>query len=332
MSLMPTPDPPLQIAVLGAGGIARRAYLPLLRTWPGTELVGIFSRTQGSVDAICSEWQIDFGTTDVRSLLARQPQAAFVLTNTPSHNMLVQTLLKAGVDVYVEKPATESAGETRLLAETAAACNRVFMVGFNRRFALLYRQAREAFGQRKVQLCTIEKHRPSAYHVSLYNNYLDDTIHQIDLLRFFCGEVRALHTSHQMQAGKLVGAVSVTELDQGGVGLILTSLQAGAWQERVSLYGEGLTVQVDAFRELRIRYPDREEVFGADRPGRWVPELMERGFQGAIDHFLSCVRSRQVPETDGHEAARTQELAEQLVVCAGEAPHPTPHPTWGRAA
>ncbi len=328
---MSTTGSRLKIAVLGAGGIARKAYLPLLRTHPETELVGILSRTQESAEAACSEWRIDFGTTDLASLLARGPQAAFVLTNTPSHAMLVQALLEAGVDVYVEKPATESAAETRRLAQAAAARRRLLMVGFNRRFALLYQQAREAFGPRKVQLCTLEKHRPSAYHVSLYNNYLDDTVHQIDLLRYFCGEAQALHTSHRMEAGKLVGAVSVVGLDQGGIGVISTSLRAGAWQERLCLHGEGLTVQVDAFRELRVRHPDREEVFGADRPGRWVPELMERGFQGAIDHFLACVRSRETPQSDGFDAARTQELSEALVICAGEAPRPTRDPTWETA-
>ena len=316
----------LNVAILGGGEIARKAYLPLLRTWPHIRIVGLFSRTQETVDDVCADWQIDFGTTKLEALLARGPQAAFVLTAHPSHAPLVRALLEAGVDVYVEKPATESSAATRELADLAKAKGRLLMVGFNRRHALLYRQAREVFAGHCPQMCVIEKHRPSAYHVSLYNNYLDDTIHQIDLLRFFCGDVRPIHTSFEMRDGKLVGALSVAALPTGGLAVILTSLQAGAWQERVALHGDGLTVEVSAFRELRVKAPEREEIYGLDRPGRWVPELVERGFHGAVKHFFECVRERRNPESDGYEAAQTQELVEAMVTAAGQDPRPSPHP------
>ena len=316
----------MRVAILGGGGIARKAYLPLLRTWPHVHIVGLFSRTQKTVDEVCADWQIEFGTTELEALLALRPQAAFVLTATPSHAQLVQALLEAGVDVYVEKPATESSAATRQLADLAKTKGRILMVGFNRRHALLYRQAKELIAGHRLQLCVVEKHRPSAYHVSLYNNYLDDTIHQIDLLRFFCGEIHPVHTSFEMKDGKLVGAVSIATLEAGGLGVVLTSLRAGAWKERVALHGDGLTVEVDAFRELRVRYPQREEVYGLDRPARWVPELVERGFHGAVEHFLDCVREQRAPEHDAYDGVRTQELVEAFVAGAGEEPRPSPEP------
>ena len=315
---MQSPEqPPPKIAILGGGGIVRKAYLPLLVTWPGIDIVGLYSRTQKTVDEVLADWPIEFGTTRLEALLERQPEAAFVLTATPSHFDLARQMLEAGVDVYLEKPATETSSSARELADLARDRGRILMVAFNRRYALLYRQAREIFGERHIQFCTVEKHRPSAFHVSLFNNYIDDTIHQIDLLRYFCGEVRPVHTSYEMRGGKMVGALSVTEIEGGGLGLVSTSLAAGAWQERATLHGDGLTVEVSAFRELRVKYRDRQEVYGMDRPGRWLPELKERGFSGAIEHFFECVHSRQTPQTDGYEAVRTQELVEAMVACAG---------------
>ena len=306
----------MRIAILGGGSIARKAYLPLLLTWPSTQVVGLLSRTQKTVDEVMSAWPLAFGTTDFEALLERRPEAAFVLTATPSHFELARRLLEAGVDVYLEKPATPSSQETRLLADLAKERQLVLMVGFNRRYALLYRQARERFASHRIQLCVVEKHRPTAFHTNLYDNYLDDTIHQIDLLRFFCGEVTPVHTSFEARDGKLVGALSVVPLPGGGKAIVLTSLMAGAWQERLSLHGDGLTVEVNAFRELRVKYPDREEVYGQDRPARWIPESRERGFAGAIEHFFECVRQRRTPQTDGYDAARTQELLEAMVACA----------------
>jgi virulence factor len=316
----------MKIAVVGAGIIAQKAYLPLLRRWPGVSLLGIHSRSQDTVDQVCSDWQIDFGTTNLQALIDLGPQAAFVLTPRSTHAALAAQLLQAGIDVFVEKPPTESSADTRTLGEQARECNRILMFGFNRRYSLLYRQAKALFEGKRIQTCLIEKHRPSAFHSSLFNNYLEDTIHQIDLLRFFCGEVQVLHTAFEQEGDRMLGAISLTQLASGGMGMVSTCLQAGSWQESAALHGNALSVQVDAFRELRIYHEDHLEVIGHDRPGRWVSALEERGFQGAVEHFFECVRTRQQPETNAEEALRTQELVEAMVTCAGEPLRVTPNP------
>jgi virulence factor len=246
--------------------------------WPGIDIVGLFSRTQKTVDEVLAEWPIQFGTTSLEELLERQPQAAFVLTANASHFDLTRQLLEAGIDVCLEKPATETSASARELADLAKERGRVFMVTNRLRAALP--AGKEIFGSRRIQLFVVEKHRPSAFHPNLYKNYLDDTIHQIDLLRFFCGEVKPVHTSHELRGDKMAGALSVVELIGGGLGLVSTSLAAGAWQEKVTLHGDGLTVEVSAFRELRVKYRDHEEVYGLDRPGRWLRAQRARLFRG----------------------------------------------------
>jgi len=308
----------LRIGILGSGSVTQKAYLPLLRTWAHTKIVGLYSRTEENVEKVCSDWQLEFGTSDLGALIEKKPDVAFVLTSRPSHEELVHELLQAGIDVYVEKPATESSKTILALSNLAKERGLILMVGFNRRYALLYRQAKEIFNHRPIQMCIVEKHRLSAYHTSLYNNYLEDTVHQIDLLRFFCNDPQALHTSFEMRDGRLIGALSVAKSTSGGLAVVLTSLQAGSWQERVTLHGDSLTAEVTAFRELVVKHKDHDEVHGPDRPGRWIPELVERGFHGAIEHFFQCVRERKTPQTDGYEAVRTQELVEAFVTLAGE--------------
>jgi virulence factor len=172
----------------------------------------------------------------------------------------------------------------------------------------------------------VEKHRASAFHPSLFNNYLEDTIHQIDLLRYLCGEVDPLSTALEQSGDRLLGAVSTLRLETGGLAVIHTSLQAGGWQEGLRMHGSGLSLEVTAFRELRMIHQDRVEVEGRDRPGRWISDLEERGFYGAIEHFLGCVRTRKPPMTDGIEALKTQQLVEALVLCAGEKLEIAPNP------
>ena len=308
---------PLNIVVIGAGGICRKAYLPLLRTWPGIHIAGLYSHTQATVDSICTDWQIEHGSTNLNDLVSLHPDAAFILTNTLSHNEIAQQFLEANIDIYLEKPATIASSQTRALAELASKKGQIVMVGFNRRYAPLYQHAKEYFSGREIMQIVIEKHRTASPHGTLFNQYLDDTIHAIDLVRYYCGQVEPQSTSYSMLDGKMANTVSQMRLSNGGTALVLSCLRAGAWQERVSIYGDHLTVEVDAFRELRLKYPDHEEVYGGDRPGRWIPELTERGFSGELAHFFECVRNRTRPVTDGYQSVQTQELVEQLTRLAG---------------
>jgi len=320
----------MKIAIFGAGGITHRAYLPILSAWPGIEIKGIYSRTQASIDKVRTEFHIGHGTTKPQELVEMKPDAAFVLTNDQTHFQFVKMLLEAGIDVFVEKPMAHNSEEVQILAQLAKKEKIILMVGFNRRFALLYKKAKELFNGRKIQLAIIQKNRAKATHANLYNNYLDDTIHQIDLLRFYCGNVVPLKTFYEKQGGKIVGAVSICGLSDGGFGVILSSLKAGSWQEMVTLHGENFTVEVAAFEKLTIKNQDHEQVFGIDRPGKWIPDMQERGFYGEIEHFFDCVVSRQQPLTNAFDALQTHQLLEKMVEVAGLKPNKSPANGWDK--
>lgn len=308
----------MKIAIIGAGGIAQKGYFPLLVRWPGLEIVSLFSRTQATLDTNQEKWGINNGTTDLNTVLASQPDAAFVLTSNESHYEICKRLLENDIDIYVEKPLTVYSNQARALAQLADERQRIISVAFNRRYALLYQQAREIFGNRPVRSAVIQKHRPHGSKKTLFNQYVDDSIHQIDLMRYFCGEVEALHTDYQKNDGVLTSAISTARIPSGGLASMLISLDAGSWQESITLHGDGLTVHVDAFRELRVKSGDHEKVYGNDRAGSWVTDLRERGFQGEIEHFLKCVRTRQESMTNAWEALKTQELLEKMVTLSGD--------------
>jgi virulence factor len=320
----------MRIAIFGAGGIAHKAYLPILTTWTGLEIIGIYSQTQSSVEKVCTKFHLSKGTTSAQELVEMKPDAAFVLTNDQTHFHFVEMLLKGGVDVFVEKPMAQNSREVERLAQLAKKENKILMVGFNRRFAPLHKKAKEFFMGKKIQLAIIQKNRAKATHTDLYNNYLDDTIHQIDLMRFYCGNVVPLNTFYEQQEGKIVGAVSICGLCDGGFGVIMTSLKAGSWQEKVTLHGENCTVEVTAFEKLTIKNPDHEQVFGTDRAGKWITDMQERGFLGEIGHFFDCVVSRELPKTNALDAFQTHQLLEKLVEVAGLKPNVSPNDGWDK--
>lgn len=304
----------MRAALVGLGDIASKAYLPLLARWPGLELV-LFSRRAETVARHRAEYRLSHGTTDWAELLDLRPDVAFVLSPSETHYDLSRRLLEAGVDVFVEKPATMRSEETLRLGEQADAGGRVLMVSFNRRYAPLHVKAREQWGERRVASCAFTKHRAGARYSDLLSNYVDDTIHAVDTLRFYAGEGAAVSTTAEMRDGRLVGAVSVVALASGGHGVILTSLEAGRWSESYSLHGEMASLEVEAFARARLVDAAGEQVL-SEGAGSWRSTLEARGFPQQIAHFFECVESRRTPRTSALEAHRTQRLVEDLVAAA----------------
>jgi virulence factor len=303
------------IAIIGLGDIARKAYLPVLGARQDLDLI-LSSRSPDSIRQIQAQYRIAHGERDLEVVLKSRPQAAFVLTPSDTHFVIVKRLLEAGIDVFVEKPATLHSNETRELAEVADRRERVLMVGFNRRFAPLHRQARELLGDTPVSLGLFEKHRANASHPSLGHQFIDDTIHQIDMLRYFCGEGKVVSTTYQVGEGLLFGAVSTVALESGGIGVVATSLRAGAWTETYAIHGGKLSAFVEAFNRLRLVSPQGEKTWQETYASSWKTTLDGRGFSGQIDHFFECVRERKQPLTSAWDSVKTQLLVEEMVAWA----------------
>ncbi len=302
-----------RIGIVGLGGIAQRAYLPVLASLEAVDLAVLMSRRSDAAERLRARYRVPAGVTDLADFLRQDLQAALVLTPSPTHFEIVQTLLQAGVDVLVEKPATLMSDETARLGELAEQRGRVFMVAFNRRYAPLYQRAKELFAGRPVALVVAEKHRERAVNPSLFDHYSEEDIHIIDLLRWYGGEARAVSTRSLMRDGKLTDAASLVAFEGGGIGVMAASLEGGGWLERVMLHGGGLTVQVDAFRELRVIRGDEEQVRGREMAANWITSQQVRGFEPMLAHFVECVQQRQTPRTSALEAFRTQVLLEQMV-------------------
>lgn len=305
----------MRAAVVGLGSIAEKAYLPLLTGWQGLELV-LHCRTRETVEQYQAQYSVPHGTDDFEDVLTMEPDVAFVITPSDTHYVIARQLLEAGIDVYLEKPATLRSEDTRSLAELADAEDRVLMVGFNRRYAPLHRRARELWNGRPIGFCVLEKHRPSAYHPDLYSNYVDDTIHIIDLLRFFCGEAVPVHTEARIVEGKLTRAVATLAIGEAGQAVVATELDAGGWQERYALHGGGASLYVDAFSDLRLIDGQGERVEKEAYASAWTSTLKGRGFEDEVAHFLECVRERRTPRTSAWEAFKTQQLLDDMVSAA----------------
>lgn len=306
----------LKVGVVGAGNIASIAQLPTLVQREDVILQALVSRREDP-SSLQRRWGFAHVYRTVEDMLAsEQLDAVFVLTPRSEHVAAVESALRAGVDVFCEKPLATSTSDAVRLAQLADEHDRVLMVGLNRRFAPVYVAAREAFGAAGASFCVAQKNRAGSEYRATFEN----AIHMVDLLRWFCGGdvVDVSAASAGTDPWEEDGTAALVRFSTGNTGVLVAARAAGAWGEKLDAYGQrrsaeviapdSVAVTVDGVRTVRAMSP---EAFG------WATATETFGFANAVRHFLDRVQDRQQPLTSGWEAAKTQQLLDQILAAAG---------------
>jgi len=297
----------LRIGVVGLGGIAQKAWLPVLGAATDWTLAAAWSPTRDKALRVCETWRIPYA--DSLASLAAQCDAVFVHTSTASHYAVVSELLNLGVHVCVDKPLAENLKDAERLVELAARKKLTLMVGFNRRFSPLYRELKQQMPQ--AASLRMDKHRADSVGPhDLRFTLLDDYLHVVDTALWLAGG------RVQIQSGTLQttddGAMLYAEHHFSADTLqITTSMhrRAGSQREWVQAVTDGGLVDVTDMREWREERG--QGVIARPIPG-WQSVLEQRGFAGCARHFIECVQNQTVPETAGEQAILAQRVVEKL--------------------
>jgi len=302
----------LRIGVVGLGGIAQKAYLPILSQAADWTLVGGFSPNQQKAQPICDSYRMAcFSGLDS---LAQQCDAVFVHSSTASHFQVISELLHYGVHVYVDKPLAETVEQGEQLIALAEKQGKALMVGFNRRFAPLYQQLKQDMCQ--PASLRMDKHRADSVGPNdMRFTLLDDYLHVVDTALWLGGGTGQLLSGclRGTESGELLYAEHHFEC---GETQVTTSMhrRAGSQRESVQAVSDGAVYQLNDMRQwLR---EDTHGVLEQPAPG-WQTTLAQRGFDGAVRHFIASVSNQTAPETAGEQAIVAQRVIEKLLLDAG---------------
>lgn len=297
----------LRIGVVGLGGIAQKAWLPVLGAATDWTLAAAWSPTAEKAQRICTSWRIPYA--DSLASVAAQCDAVFVHTSTASHYAVVSELLNHGVHVCVDKPLAENLPDAQRLVELAARKKLTLMVGFNRRFAPLYQELKQHMPQ--ALSLRMDKHRADSVGPhDLRFTLLDDYLHVVDTALWLAGDAA------QLKSGTLVtnddGAMIYAEHHFAVEHLqITTSMhrRAGSQREWLQAVTDGGLFDITDMREWREERG--QGVIARPVPG-WLSVLEQRGFAGCARHFIECVQNQTVPQTSGEQAILAQRVVEKL--------------------
>ncbi|OVE82294.1 hypothetical protein BVY03_01235, partial [bacterium K02(2017)] len=119
-------------AIVGAGDIAQKAYLPYINQSSLFQFYSICSRTQVK-DEIVNQYSFDVVTNDYKKAI-EGADVVFVLTPTNTHKIIAWYALNLGKHVLVEKPLCDNLEDSLELIEFANRCDSTFYPAFNNFF------------------------------------------------------------------------------------------------------------------------------------------------------------------------------------------------------
>jgi virulence factor len=306
----------LKVGVLGLGGIAQKAYLPVFAGLQDQVDWYLCTRNQAKLDQLQQQYQFAHSLTNATQLAAEPLDAVFIHTPTATHGQYVRQFLEAGINVYVDKPVSEDFTEVQALYDLAAQKHLLLTAGFNRRFAPLNQQLHQQAAQSNQ--IVVQKNRqnnlgPVKYMVfDLMSHVVDTAVYLADLTTADLAQ-----TTYQLNVidAKLQRARVLLDTPRRTI-FANMNLQAGSNTETAELQGPSGIWQVqDLARLTQQQGPMQQQTVLSD----WTPTLEQRGFAPLIKAFLTAVAQGTANPVSPTSSLLTHQICTQLWQSAGSA-------------
>jgi predicted dehydrogenase len=310
---------PIRLAVLGAGRMGRR-HIAAAAQAGGVELVAVCDPVPGAAAEAAPAGMV---TAPGLAELGAAVDAVVIAAPTPLHIPLAEEALARGLDVLSEKPVGFDPAAIERLGEQAAAAGRVFAVGYWRRTAWPYAEARRLLAEGAIGTPTYL--RSSQWDADLPplefadpavsgGVEVDCGVHEADLARWFLGaeiaQVSATGTPGALAGvgdAETVAALAVTTAGQA-VAIDLGRTCGYDDDVRTEILGSEGALLIDARGRGGLRHGDR---FGLrDVPG---PEgdVLELALRAQLDRFADACRGGE-PHATATDAARALEVGQAM--------------------
>jgi predicted dehydrogenase len=267
--------------------------------------------------------------SDLDEALAQKPDIAFICNPSSLHVPVSLACLRAGCDLFVEKPLSDSLEGTDELIQTAAAHKRIAMVGYQLRFHPCLRKLAETInsgilGNLLAVRATIGEYLPNwhpyedyrqmyAARADLGGGVVLSQIHEFDYLYSLFGLPSRIYA--------LGGHWSELEIDVEDTASILMECATAGRPLPIQLHQDYLQsppsrqceVIGDKGRAVMDLHALTVTVYTRGNATPTVHEFpdFERNqlFLDQTRHFLDCVQSRKRPVVDLHDGQMSLKVA-----------------------
>jgi len=247
------------IGVIGAGNFAGAMIVPLLKEL-NANVKYIASAKGLSGTTLAKKYKIPFSTSRYQDILEDADIDAVIITTRHSaHASQVIESLKAGKDVFVEKPLALNLEELEAIKSAYSASSKTVTVGFNRRFSPFSIAAKELLNEGPVQIIATMNAgfipENSWVHdlESGGGRIIGEACHYIDLISFFAGSIVEKVIMNAMgnhPDSRTDNATVLLKYKNGSTGVInyFSNGSKAYPKEKIEIYSQQKTILIDNFR------------------------------------------------------------------------------------
>ena len=328
----------LTIALIGAGLIGR-AHLERLDASPDCVCAAICDPSEAA-KALAAERGLPWFPSPREMLAAMRPDGAIVATPNALHVPNAIDCLEAGVPVLVEKPLAESVAAAQTLVAAQARTGVAVLAGHHGRHNPIVKAARKLVREGRLGRIVAVN---SLFLIAKPDDYFDvawrretgggpvliNLIHDIDNLRFICGEIESVQamTSNATRGFAVEDtAALIFRFSGGALGTATVSDATPApWSWELSSGENKVYPQRDghcyliAGSEGSLALPKLEFWSYGGKPGWWEPLRQETLTVDSVEplaeqlrHFCAVIAGAEQPITNAADAARTLAVVEAV--------------------
>lgn len=323
----------IRLCIIGAGAIGQKHAL-LLRNIDGAELVGI-SDVNPAAEKFATEIACPYYADYEEMLKELSPEGVIVATPTATHSQTGIACARSGAHILMEKPIAENLEEARKLVDGAEECEVHLLVGHHRRHNPLVESIKETINNGHlgklvgVNVLWMLK-KPDDYYDALWRckpgggPFLTNLIHDIDNLRYICGEVQRVYaeTSSSVRKLEVEDSGSVVMRFKNGVvaSLLVSDCTPSSWSYEQSSGENPFYYRTDGNcyhffgTEGSLSFPDMNIVHFADKQKTgWQHPLVNSPLDVVsqdplvvqLKHFCKVIRGKERPKITGEDGLRT---------------------------
>ena len=310
----------LKAGFIGAGGRGQQAHYPSAhRLSDQVEMAAVCELDDERLHQVVEKYGFERTYKDHRTLLDEiDPDVVYCIMNEKWLLQPVLDCIAAGKHLFIEKPPGANSDETRQILEAAEKHKVWVMVGLQRRFTAVNREAiRLVNAKGPVSLATTTFNKQlfsdgKEFTTTLWN----DLVHVVDLLRYMAGGEPTEVTAYQDKFGGegFSHYTAMVRFDNNATGVMFGNRASGGRVIRSELHGVGVGCYMDIPASIEIHEDNQMRTLGG-----WEIDGVDKDdvptYEGLLhmhEHFIDCVNTNTRPLTDIRDVIHSIGLVDQI--------------------
>ena len=313
-----------KIGLLGCGRMGYHHGANMAYRCPNIELVGVYDPNPQAAEKASHDFETKVYESEDALLNSKELDGVVIASSTDLHCTHIIKALEANKHVFVEKPISDNLADLPSIYNTVNKNkNRIFQVGYYKRYDAEYRYARQKVKEGLIGepiLIKLQNRDPEAPPKEFMHNsagiFLDLAVHELDTMRWFLeSEPKVFYTmggiyryDFMEQFGDIDTATISVQMQNDTLALIDISRNAiYANHIETEIFGTEGSIRIGTINKNScVIYRDKKRY---NETGPWFLEKNEKAYWTEVLEFADHIINETRPEATALDAIRVTQMA-----------------------